>query len=167
MMTNSEILNSGSPAHLFTSIDKQRRFILRQIVQDRPCPNCGTMQNLFIAAGVDVDDLDLMSGTGFEQRPMKCVCCRRALKWTLPWPTGVWYWRLEPVRPEPGQWPRHDDGRPKKIGEMEPAERSKIIQRACERVKAEFESPAMQEAMKAVLTAEPASHAVTYVGRRP
>jgi hypothetical protein len=49
------------------------------------------------------------------------------------------------------RWPTHDDGRPKKMGEMTPDERKACWRDAALKVKAEMESPAMQAKLAAIL----------------
>jgi hypothetical protein len=44
-------------------------------------------------------------------------------------------------------WPKHPDGTNKKMGEMTREESRKIVAAACERLRAEIESPAMQHAI--------------------
>lgn len=44
-------------------------------------------------------------------------------------------------------WPLHPDGRPKKMGEMTPAERRAQFTDAVQQVKATMERPGMREAM--------------------
>lgn len=45
------------------------------------------------------------------------------------------------------EWPKHPDGRPKKIGEMTFEEARDQTRIACDRLKTEFENPAHQAAM--------------------
>jgi hypothetical protein len=52
------------------------------------------------------------------------------------------------------EWPKHQDGSPMKIGEMLPAQRRHQFVRAIQKVKTEFEHPAMQEKMAALLRGE-------------
>lgn len=49
-------------------------------------------------------------------------------------------------------WPKHADGRPKKMGEMTPDERRACTKASVARLKAEFENPTHQDAMEKVLS---------------
>ena len=46
-------------------------------------------------------------------------------------------------------WPKHPDGRNKKMGEMTPDERREQFRASLARLKAEFEDPRKQAAIKA------------------
>lgn len=46
------------------------------------------------------------------------------------------------------RWPTHPDGRPKKMGELTPAERRAQVRTAMARLKQEMESPEFAEALK-------------------
>lgn len=48
-------------------------------------------------------------------------------------------------------WPKHADGSPKKMGEMTADERRAQFKLACQRLQAEFDHPAVQEKLAAVL----------------
>lgn len=48
-------------------------------------------------------------------------------------------------------WPKHQDGRNKKIGEMTPDERKRVARESVAVIKAEFEDPRHQAAIKAYL----------------
>lgn len=48
-------------------------------------------------------------------------------------------------------WPKHKDGRNKKIGEMTPEERRAVFKDAVLRVQKEFDDPRTQEKLKHVL----------------
>jgi hypothetical protein len=48
-------------------------------------------------------------------------------------------------------WPKHPDGRPKKIGEMTPEEQRRHVKAACKRLEAEFARPDVQEKIAAIL----------------
>jgi hypothetical protein len=49
------------------------------------------------------------------------------------------------------KWPTHENGRPKKMGELTPEEKSAQITSAASTVRAEFEHPAMQQAVSEFL----------------
>lgn len=51
-------------------------------------------------------------------------------------------------------WPKHSDGRPKKMGEMTRDEQLRESRKAAARVKAEFEHPCVQEKIAAFLRGE-------------
>lgn len=100
MTTNTELLNAG-PARLLGGIERQRQFILKKLVCQMPCPNCGTRQSWFEAAGLAIDALDLERE---PPTPIKthCTLCKRELKKLLPafiaGPEPGWYWFLVPIR---------------------------------------------------------------------
>lgn len=48
-------------------------------------------------------------------------------------------------------WPKHQDGSPKKMGEMTPEEREACWTQAAQKVKAELERPEVQARLAAVL----------------
>jgi len=48
-------------------------------------------------------------------------------------------------------WPKHQDGRPKKMGEMTRDEQLRVSRKACDRLKAKLEHPRMQEEVGALL----------------
>jgi hypothetical protein len=54
-----------------------------------------------------------------------------------------------------GNWPRHPDGRPKKVGEMTREESRAVAEAACARLKAEFEQPHVQRAFAEMLARDP------------
>lgn len=95
-MTNTELLAHNYPDSLLTTIEQQERFILRQAILKKPCPNCGTLVNQFEAAGLAVDEFNTHE-THAEYR-YECPACKRALLFTIPL-TGGWVWRLVPVKP--------------------------------------------------------------------
>lgn len=48
-------------------------------------------------------------------------------------------------------WPKHESGRNKRVGEMTPAERKAAFSAATSKLKAEFEHPDTQAKIQAVL----------------
>ena len=96
-MKNSELLTTTHQN--MTRIEKQRRYILRSLVQKNECPNCGNWLNFFEGAGVEIDD---WSSHG---DPASCRCneCKRGLIYTVPFfalsGNGGWLWRLAPIEP--------------------------------------------------------------------
>lgn len=48
-------------------------------------------------------------------------------------------------------WPLHEDGRRKKVGEMTPTERRGVFKDACDGVKAFFQRPEVQAGIAAAL----------------
>jgi hypothetical protein len=99
-MTNREVLSTTND-RLLNSLDRQRRFILREYVQPRPCPNCATPLNYFEAKGIDIDDLQF-SNPEHDHNHDKghCPICQRGLIFTLPL-MGGWRWRLVPIDIKP------------------------------------------------------------------
>jgi hypothetical protein len=95
-MTNEELLHFGGPSQLLTTIELQERFILRQHVQQKPCPNCATPVNVFEAARVAVNDYTFNKSEGEPE--YACPACQRRLLYILPL-TGGWHWFLVPVKP--------------------------------------------------------------------
>lgn len=51
-------------------------------------------------------------------------------------------------------WPKHESGRNKRVGEMTPAERKAVFSAATAKLKAEFEHPDTQAKIAAVLRGE-------------
>jgi DNA-directed RNA polymerase subunit RPC12/RpoP len=91
-MTNEEILRTDD--RLLTSVDKQRKFLLQQALQKLPCPNCGTQQNYFEAAGIYWKEWDF----GRTPQTYRCVACGRGLIHDV-YLTGGQGWGLIPVLP--------------------------------------------------------------------
>jgi hypothetical protein len=52
---------------------------------------------------------------------------------------------------EQSEWPKHPDGSNKRVGDMTPEESRAVFKAAGERVKAQFERPAVQAALDKVL----------------
>lgn len=96
-MTNTKLLNYNGPSELLTSIEKQERFILRENVQRRPCPNCAAPVNVFDATGVEIDDYDFSEG---KPEVFHCPNCKRELRYILPL-QGGWHWWLKPEEVKP------------------------------------------------------------------
>lgn len=95
--TNSQIFDA--PNNLFlTSIQKQVRFVMKQHLQRKPCPNCGEEHNVPEAAGVAVDEYDFSGSSPDRTGP--CRKCKRTLIFTLPM-MGGWHWRLDPTEAQP------------------------------------------------------------------
>ena len=53
-MKNSELLTTKRRD--LDPIERQRRYILRCLVQKNACPNCGHMLDFFAGAGVAIDE---------------------------------------------------------------------------------------------------------------
>jgi hypothetical protein len=53
------------------------------------------------------------------------------------------------------KWPVHNNGRPKKIGEMNAEERHAVFEAGVKRVKSQFESPKFQKAISDFLSDDP------------
>jgi hypothetical protein len=94
-MKNSELLISNRSD--LDPLDKQRRYVLRCLVQKNACPNCARLLNFFEGAGIDIDEwADKAGGT-----PCRCSACGRALKYVVPFlvlgGNGGWNWHLVPI----------------------------------------------------------------------
>ena len=92
-MTNSQILESSDD--VLTLMQKQIKFLMKQGLQGKACPNCGELHNLTDPAGVEVDDFDF-SNPGGNDHIGKCRKCYRTLIFTLAL-SGTWPWRLDPA----------------------------------------------------------------------
>jgi hypothetical protein len=93
------ILNS--PPDLLTSLQRQRRFLALQYQQPQPCPNCKTLQNVYEASRIPIEQFDFTaSGTP----PCFCTACGRQLEFVVPFIAvgggPNWHWSLVPVKPE-------------------------------------------------------------------
>ena len=91
-LTNTEVLQVGFGN--LSSINRQRRFILTILSEQKGCPNCGTKSTYFEAAGIALDDLDLLHGTPDPR--CECPKCRRELQRIVPLMGENWRWRLIP-----------------------------------------------------------------------
>lgn len=96
-MTNTELLTFNNSA-LLTTIESQKRFVLTQHVQQKPCPNCATRSNVFEAGRIEIDayTFDGPEGQFF------CPACKRELVYILPM-MGSWRWGLVPVKVAPDE----------------------------------------------------------------
>jgi hypothetical protein len=94
-MKNSELLTSKRQN--LSSIEKQRQFLLRCLIQKNACPNCARQFNFFEAAGIDVDDWHGVAG----DTPCRCTACKRELIYVVPFlaigGNGGWHWQLVPI----------------------------------------------------------------------
>jgi hypothetical protein len=94
-MKNSELLTTTRQN--LDPIEKQRRYVLRCLVQNNPCPNCGHMLNFFDGARIDIDEWqDKVTST-----LCRCPACERALGYVVPrlvlGGNGGWHWDLVPI----------------------------------------------------------------------
>jgi hypothetical protein len=94
-MKNSELLTSTR--QYLDPIEKQRRYVLRRLVQKNVCPNCGHKLNFFEGAGITIDDWrDKAGGT-----PCRCTAYGRGLVYVVPYlvlgGNGGWHWDLVPI----------------------------------------------------------------------
>ena len=55
-------------------------------------------------------------------------------------------------------WPKHPDGRTKKMGEMTPEEARAVIQASCQRLKVEFDHPLVQQKFASILSGQNVNH---------
>ncbi len=99
-MKNSELL-LRLPSSL-KGLDRQRHYVLSLLTQKTPCPNCGTLQDFFEGAGIEIDDWeDRAGGT-----PCRCVSCGRGLIYVVPMfailARRAWFWELIPISPKDG-----------------------------------------------------------------
>jgi hypothetical protein len=97
-MKNSELLTFKGQD--LPSIEKQRQYVLRSLVQKNTCPNCGYALNFFEGASVDIDEWEDKPGP----TPCKCTACERELVYVVPFvatgSNGGWHWHLVPVERE-------------------------------------------------------------------
>ena len=91
-MKNSELLTVQR--RNLTPTEKQQQFVLRSLIQQNACPNCGHRLNFFEGAAIDLDDWEDKSGL----TACKCTACKRALEYVVPVIAGTgnggWHWRL-------------------------------------------------------------------------
>jgi hypothetical protein len=97
-MKNSELLTTKRLD--LDPIEKQRRYIMRCLIQKNACPNCGHLLNFFEGSGIAIDDWkDKAGGT-----PCRCAVCHRELRYVVPFPVlggnGGWHWHLVPIDPQ-------------------------------------------------------------------
>src|SRR5258705_8422845 len=59
-MKNSELLTVQR--RNLTPTEKQQQFVLRSLIQQNACPNCGHRLNFFEGAAIDLDDWEDKSG---------------------------------------------------------------------------------------------------------
>ncbi len=97
-MKNSELLTTKRQD--LDHIEKQRRYILRCLVQNNACPNCGHMLNFFEGANIAIDDWKDKAGG----MPCRCAVCHRELRYVVPFlvlgGNGGWHWHLVPIDPQ-------------------------------------------------------------------
>jgi len=97
-MKNSELLTTKRQD--LPPIEKQRRYVLRSLVQENLCPNCGHLLNFFEGAGMNIDDWEDKPGA----TPCRCTACKRELIYVVPFVAatgyGGWHWDLVPVSPK-------------------------------------------------------------------
>jgi hypothetical protein len=97
-MKNSELLATNR--RNLPPVEKQRRFVLRSLVQKNTCPNCGHALNFFEAADTNIDD---WSGS-VSDTPCRCSACKRDLRYDVPFlavgGNGGWLWHLIPIEPK-------------------------------------------------------------------
>jgi hypothetical protein len=72
--------------------ETQRAFLKEQASRLSPCadPKCGHKSSLYDACVEEKLDIDDWS----TKNTFKCPACQIPMKYTLPWPTGAWHWRL-------------------------------------------------------------------------
>lgn len=91
-LTNQQILDT--PKGLLTSIDKQKKFCIQMGLMHSPCPNCKTLQNVFEAARISINDYTF----GVDDLQYICVnegCKRKLLHHVPMFGPGIWYWGLD------------------------------------------------------------------------
>lgn len=89
-MTNEEILKA--PNELLTTLDKQRRFLLRIALTPAPCPACKQLVTQIDAAGVTLQDYDV--DTTHAKTKYRCTSCRRELEVIVPFMGPVYIWNI-------------------------------------------------------------------------
>jgi hypothetical protein len=97
-MKNSELLTTKRQD--LPLIERQRRYVLRTLVQKNECPNCGRLLNFFEGAGLDIDCWDDKPGS----TSCRCTACERELLYVVPFlaatGNGGWHWQLVPIDPQ-------------------------------------------------------------------
>lgn len=93
--TNTELLNwNPKTGDILGPIERQRRFVLQQHVQQKACPNCATPLNVMEACGETVDGFKLDGSHPDDS--YRCPECQRGLRYVLPM-IGGWHWALIPI----------------------------------------------------------------------
>jgi len=91
-MKNSELLTTKRQD--LDPIEKQRRYVLRCLVQNNPCPHCGHKLNFFEGAGIAIDDWR----DNTARTACRCSACGSALQYGVPrlvlGGNGGWHWDL-------------------------------------------------------------------------
>ncbi|MBL6851812.1 MAG: hypothetical protein ISS15_06315 [Alphaproteobacteria bacterium] len=87
-MKNSELLTTR-PQDL-DHAEKRRRYVLRCLVQNNPCPHCGQLLNFFEGANIAIDDWQSEPA----RTPCRCRACGDALQYVVPRRNGGWHWEL-------------------------------------------------------------------------
>lgn len=91
-MTNRELL--ATPDEELASVDRQRRHCLHVANLESPCPACQNPLNLFVAAGIGIDEFDF----GATPYHFSCPGCRAELEQVVPVVAigPPWHWTLKP-----------------------------------------------------------------------
>ena len=97
-LTNEQLMNTVDKSKL-GSIERQKRFILRQNAVSNPCPNCGRLVNVFEAMGIEVNAYSF-SGYNQQDGQYHCPHCRRELMHIVPVTGNNWHWWLVPKTAE-------------------------------------------------------------------
>jgi hypothetical protein len=71
---------------------------LQQFSLPKPCPNCHTPVDRFVAAGIDIDEADMRTESRPRDDGNTCPHCKRGLVHVLPM-LGGWHWSLVPALP--------------------------------------------------------------------
>jgi hypothetical protein len=122
-MKNSELVSFTGKDRLLSDVDKQRRYVLRSLLDSQPCPNCGRHQSVVDASGVkSLNDFEPSDYTDYGrgevahlgeqhevvrpatlEEPFRCYNCQRRLKRVVPFikmTPGGWQWELVPESEE-------------------------------------------------------------------
>lgn len=93
---NADILTIAD--HLLGSLERQRVYVLKRLLVQQACPNCGHEQNYLEATGLTLETIDLSKQRGDD---CTCVNCHRTIRYIVPLVSLAgpgWKWSLIPIR---------------------------------------------------------------------
>lgn len=97
-MTNRELLAGNHPGRPLSSLDRQRLLLLKvdSVKQRCPNPTCRHGNNVFEAAGIDIDDYDF----GATKHAFSCVKCEAPMDYVVPIVSfgPGWHWEYNDKR---------------------------------------------------------------------
>lgn len=83
--------------NLLGAIEKQRVYVMKKMLVQQPCPNCGHKQNYVEAKGQTLETFDFAKHKGDD---CTCVNCRRTIRYSVPLVSLAgpgWDWSLLPI----------------------------------------------------------------------